>query len=231
MLKGLFSKFFFNSTSNSGNFPSENTTQEQNKGKQTHEEKLSNWLAHPNEYGRKPIYTKVIESGEYQISFFPEKIKYSLIEYQMGKGDKKEIAMVDSFSTWSFLNMVDYKKIDKQKLKIAYFGKLSQNMHLMLQHMGIKPKETINIKEEKERIKRLFASNDSLRVIDIFKVDQEITYFLLEVQEKNNIKVYMPGLANQKEYDVEEFFREDDPMAPLGMYYEMGKCLTRIHPG
>ncbi|WP_047790836.1 hypothetical protein [Tenacibaculum mesophilum] len=224
-MKNFFSRLF-NSKSNTSLIKK---TEEEAKAN-TPEDRISSWLAHPNEYGVKPSKVEVIESGSFNFRFVPgnSEMKYSMVKYKMPNKEKEEIGIVDELSVWSFLNVIDYEGIDFEDLKLAYFGKLCEIMHIRLQEStgGLIDFSRI---EEINKVQNLFKSKGiENEITEIYKFSDDVIFFIAKFTEDNGKVLFMPGHTNFRlnEYYMEKFIFPNDPFLEIALYGELGKIMT-----
>ncbi|WP_028887557.1 hypothetical protein [Tenacibaculum ovolyticum] len=228
----FFSKFF-NSSSNTKLIKTELPERDS----ADVENRLGDWLAHPNEYGKKPVYTKVLEKGSFRFIVIPDSsiMKYSLVEYKMTKDGKSEIGIVDELNVWSFLNIIDYEKVDIDELTYAYKGKLFEIMDSKMQMSNGKTKPyRFSIKNEEKKITDYFNKinpGGEFRISDIIKFFDEITFFGFNITNPENGKnILIPSYFNyesNKHIDSGLMYEEDHILFPIAMYVKIGAIFTK----
>lgn len=218
---------FFNSSSNSVRVREKINSKEP-------ESRLAEWLSSPLEYGTKPIYTKTIEKGTFKFRFKDDMpMNYSLIEYKMTENGKREIGIVDEISIWSFLNTIDYDKIDLKKIKTAYLGKLSEIMDIRL-NAATNREVNYSKEKEKKKVADLIVFNNHemeglFNITDVYKYDEVATFYVMEIPNADGkYSIYQSGLTD---YENNVFFNgenvhELDELQPIMLYHYIGKMQT-----
>lgn len=225
MFKKILS--FFNSSSNSESGGEKINTEES-------ESRLAEWLSSPLGYSKQPVYTRVIEKGTFKFRFKDDMpMNYALIEYKMTDNGKREIGVVDEVSVWSFLNTINYDKIDLKKIKTAYLGKLSEIMDVRL-NAAINKEVNYSREKEKQKVADLIVFKNPemkglFKITDVYKFDEVVTFYVLEIPNadgKNSI--YQSGLTD---YESKVFFNGEnvhglDELQPIMLYHYIGKMQT-----
>ncbi len=228
----FFSKLF-NSSSNTGLIK----TKSPERNSEDIENRLKDWLSHPNEYGKEPVYTKVLEKGSFAFKVIPDSpiMKYSLIEYKMTEGGKSEIGIVDELNVWSFLDVIDYEKVDIDELTYAYKGKLFEIMDSKMRMRKGKPKPyNFSIIKEEKKISDYFNKinpGGQFKISDIIKFFDGITFFGFNITNPENGKnILAPSYFNNESNKHEDpglIYDEDHPIYPIAMYVVIGAIFTK----
>ena len=167
----------------------------------TYEQRMSEWLAHPMEFGEPPVEMKEIHRETTPWPLEDGNVEIVLYRYRMKDGHVG-IGMTSSVITWSFLTEGVLDGLSNEEMKCAFAGWYVSFLAVQ-QHSG----ESKEIEERrKELAEQLAASNSNFVELKEFQPIGSLLFYAYREQRGADVIVIATDRELPREYPADSKF-------------------------